>query len=412
MGQPEEQLPGVPRTAQEQWLDASIRHQIGLLRVSGGIRAKVWRLLDATNRDLRSAIEDRLEHATGLTRPSDVARLRRLSEDIDQIRSTAWSSVRAVWRDELIALALAEPRFMAALLETIVPVQLSVSLPDASRLRAIVTSRPFEGRVLSEWAKDVAAADVRRINDQIQIGLVQNETLPQIVKRVVGTTRLGGADGVIELTRRNAEAITRTAVNAIANHARQELWRENLDVVSRELYVATLDSNTTPACRGFDGNVYPVGEGPIPPVHMRCRSLRTALLDAEAIGERPMKPVTERMLLREFAEREGLDKVTTRAALPRGTRGSFDDFARKRTRELIGRVPAKTSYQQFLQRQSTEFQNDVLGPTRGRLFRAGGLTVQQFTDRAGNELTLAELARRHRDAFVAAGLDPVEFLSR
>ena len=132
-------------------------------------------------------------------------------------------------------------------------------------------------------------------------------------------------------------------------------------------------------------------------------------MNGEAIGERPMKPVTERLLLREFTQMREIARVTSRGRLPRGTRGDFDQFARRRTRELIGTTPAKTTFPEFFRRQSAAFQDDVIGPTRGRLFRRGGLRIGNFVDSSGKVIPLRDLARFHADAFEAAGLDPAAF---
>jgi hypothetical protein len=116
------------------------------------------------------------------------------------------------------------------------------------------------------------------------------------------------------------------------------------------------------------------------------------------------------MLLREYAEKNGLPPVTSRGALPRGHRSAFDQFRRRRVRELTGVAPADLDYETFLRRQTVEFQEDVLGKTKALLFRRGGLRLDRFVNRQGDELTLAQLARRDRQAFVAAGLDPEDFL--
>lgn len=147
----------------------------------------------------------------------------------------------------------------------------------------------------------------------------------------------------------------------------------------------------------------------MPPLHFGCRSLRVPVLDQEAVSRRPAKASTERGLLREYARREGLEAPTRRVDLPRGHKGTFDQYARRRVRELTGQVDPGTTYQTWLQRQSAEFQDDVLGTTRARLFRQGGLKLDRFVNRAGDEIPLAELARRDADAFRAAGLDPDNF---
>ena len=295
------------------------------------------------------------------------------------------------------------------ILKASMPVQLETQLPATALLTSIVTQRPFEGRTLRQWARSIANTDLRRIEDQIRIGLTQGESSQAIARRVVGSARLRGRDGVTQLTRRNAEAITRTAITAITNQAKREFYKANPGIIDAEVYTAVLDNRTTPICRSLDGEIFPVGEGPIPPLHFNCRSTRVGVVDGEVIGRRPAKAVTERQLVREFTAQEGIQRVGNRASLPRGTKGAFDTFARRRIRELTGTVPAKVSYQVWLGRQSAAFQDDVLGKARGRLFRRGGLTLDRFVNRAGDEIPLSELARRDRDAFVKAGLDPEEF---
>lgn len=398
-------------TAQAQWFDANVRHQIGLLRVAGGLRNRLHKLLNDTEADLRHSIADILRKHGRTNRPADLARKEKLLREVEAIRNTAWEESRGILLAEMQALAIAEPRFMDALLRTVLPVQIETTLPPAAQLRAIVTARPFEGRILRDWADTIAANDVARIQSQIQIGLTQGEDLQTITRRVVGTVQLRGTNGATELGRRDAETITRTAVNHTANQARAEFFKANADIVDEELFIATLDSRTTPVCRSYDGDRFPLGEGPMPPLHMRCRSIRTAILDPEPLGERPMNPTTERGLLREFAAREGFKAPRDRDGLPRGTKGKFDKWARGRARELIGQVPAKTTYLDFLRRQPAAFQDDVLGAARGRLFRAGGLDLKAFVDRTGAEIPLRELAKMHAAAFRAAGLNPAEFLT-
>ena len=70
----------------------------------------------------------------------------------------------------------------------------------------------------------------------------------------------------------------------------------------------------------------------------------------------------------------------------------------------IGRVPASTTYDEFLRRQPAAFQDDVLGKTRGALFRKGGLKQDQFVDFSGNTLTLQQLRALHPGAFNRAGV--------
>lgn len=392
-----------PQTVNEQWFSALVRHQIFTLRMSSSVRNDVIGLLNATERDMAQQIRDRLRTTAGPT-PAALRRADRLISEIRKIRSQAWGDVERLWFDTFRSFVGEEAQFLARALELVVPVAIETTLPQAATLRALVRERPFEGKVLGQWSRNIRNSDLRRIEDQIKIGLVQGEPAPRIARRVVGTARLKGTDGVTQITRNNAEAITRTATNHFSNQARREFFTENATLFKEELYVATLDSRTTPICRSLDGKRFPVGQGPIPPLHFSCRSLRVAVVDGEVLGQRPMKPVTERGLLREWTQANNIPQVTKRAQLPFGQKGRFDKFSRKRIRQLTGTVPAKISYQEWLKTQSTEFQDDVLGPSRAAMFRRG-VGLDRFVNRAGNEIPLAELARKEAEAFKAAGLE-------
>jgi SPP1 gp7 family putative phage head morphogenesis protein len=401
---PTKQLPGGVLTFNEVFFDSVIRHQIGLMRLSGSISKRVIALLDATEQDMADKIRSRLIGRRGLNTPADVIRMQRLIKVLRGTRITAWKQVTALWVKEMQDLAVAEPGFMDGLLKSSVPVILDTVIPQTSFLKAIVTSKPFEGQTMKQWADTIARADLTRIEQQIRIGMVQGETGPQIARRIVGTKRLRGVNGVTEITRRQAVAVTRTAVNGIANHAKRLYYVENKDLFTEEMYVATLDSRTTHICMSLDGNRYEIGKGPIPPVHFQCRSMRVAVLTPEVIGNRPIRQFTQKGLVREYSRQNGLKVQGNRANLPRGHKGPFDSFAQKRMRDLTGRAPAKTTYQEFLGRQTSEFQNDVLGVSRGKLFRDGGLTLDKFVDQTGKLFTLEQLAAAHGAAFKAAGV--------
>lgn len=397
-------------TFNEDLFDAMVRHQIGLLRFSGSIRNDVWALLDAVEGDLRRQIVEGAARA-GFRSQAERRALRRLLRRLRETRVRAWEEVTPLWRERMRELARREPEFYAQILRSTVPVELGLTLPAAEELRAIVTHQAFVGRTLNGWAKNVRDADLSRMEAQIRTGLAQNETPRQVARRIVGTVQLRGTDGHTQVARRWANTITRTVAIGVAAEARRLFALENSDIIPRELFTATLDSRTTPICRRFDGEAYALDDPkrPVLPLHPGERSIYSPLLDAEAIGERPRRDFTERSLLREFAGSRGFDPVTKRAALPHGTKGAFDQFARRRMRELTGTVPARVSYGQWLARQTRNVQDDILGPTRARLFRSGDLSIKAFVEPTGRVLSLDELAERHTDAFLRAGLDPERF---
>ncbi|MDH3885498.1 MAG: phage head morphogenesis protein, partial [Desulfobacterales bacterium] len=300
---------------------------------------------------------------------------------IKEINKPTFQEINDLVRKELVGIATGETLFVSGLITSSLPVVWEPVLPTARELRGIVFARPFENEVLAQWLARYQANDRRRMMDEIRQGLVFSETPTQIARRIFGTTAMNGSDGVREITRRGAQTLAQTAVSAISNASRQEVYKKNARVISREVYVATLDSRTTPICRSLDNDVFPVGEGPIPPLHKNCRSLRAPVVDGRKLGSRPATTATKDQLA--------------------GLKGPQ---RRREVAKLTGRVPADESYTTWLRKQNAGFQDEVLGPTRGRLFRKGELDLKGFVDNSGEQWTLRQLYEQDPGRFQRANL--------
>ncbi len=57
----------------------------------------------------------------------------------------------------------------------------------------------------------------------------------------------------------------------------------------------------------------------------------------------------------------------------------------------IGQVSAETKYSGWLRRQPKDFQNEVLGVERAKLFRGGKVSLDRFVDNSGGVITLDKL---------------------
>lgn len=406
------------KTANEAWRDILIAHMIAQLRLFGTISSRVSSILDVTEAEIADQIRRRAADITSaegvdVTSPRVSARLKALQEAIGEIRGGAMKDALEQTLKEMRDIAVAEPAFAKVNLNKTMPVIFDTVLPDRKLLVSLARDFPVEGSPLKAWFDKIEEDDMNRILNEVRIGLVQGQGVDDLARRVVGTARLNGTDGVTQVTRNAADAIVRTAGATFTNQARQMFFEENSDVFTQEAIVATLDARTCPTCRALDGKRYDVGVGPKPPFHMRCRCVRVAVVtdDGSLVGNRPMVPTTEQQLLREFSEKHGIKVVKQRDSLPHGTKGAFDDFSRKRLREIIGRAPAETSYGEFLKGLSPAMQDDILGPTRGKLFRGGKLEIERFADpKLMREYTLRELVLRDSQAFIDAGLDPKDYL--
>jgi hypothetical protein len=382
-------------TANEQILDRYIRHQTYLLRYVGGLRNQVLPDLAATELELYDAIiawVTKAENNRTLTGKAGKKWQQDFEATLRKIRTPAWDKVSAEIESQLKDLAVSEAATAAKVIETSVPVVLSMQLPPTSQLIGIVNSQPFEGRTLKEWLKGTKEADLLHLATEAKIGIIQGQTPIQVARRIIGTRGAKYTDGSARKAFKNLESVILTITNGIQNEAKQALYEANADIVEKELYVATLDDRTTLECASHDGDIFERGKGPMPPLHFRCRSLRVPYISPENLGTRSFDANTERDLVKEYVKENKLaDKINGRSKLPRGHKGKFDAFARKRKRDFMGQIPAKTNYNTWLSQQSKAFQDQVLGPTRADLFRKGQLNLKKFVARDGDVLTLDEL---------------------
>lgn len=400
-------------TANEELRDATLRHQIGLRRYSAGLVKRISELLERADAELTLKLRDRLSKFEG--KPADFTseRWKALLADVKEARAVALSQYRELTRGEVTSLAPVEAAKEISILTAAMPVEYAWAQVPSDQLRAIVSSRPFQGKLLKDWFSELERGDQNRLQAALQMGVAQGETTDDIVRRIVGTRANQYADGILAITRRDASAIARTAVNHVSNTARNYVWDANEDIIQCRIWSATLDGRTSAICRARDGHGSPTGDNDLPPgvpplvpkdarppAHINCRSTMVAYVNGVGlVGNRPY--------VRDTRTRENREVDFRKLAKQKGM--SVSEVRRAWAEANVGRVPAATTYQDFLSRQPASFQDEVLGPTRGRLFRSGGISVDQFVDRRGTELTLAQLADTKPEAFIKAGLDPGAF---
>lgn len=409
--------------ANQDLFDASLRHQIGIRRFTAGEVNRALELLEKADRELVTQLRKRLRQLAG--RPLDIRseRYKALIRDMRALRRELMLKYRSMVRSDLIQLATMEADFETRIIAGALPVQLETAVVSAATLRAAVLTKPFQAgansaRSLQEWFAALAIADQRGVTDAITMGLLQEESIDEIVRRVAGTRAAGFTDGALSVTRRNAATIVRTAVNHVSNAAREELWNANDDIIDALKWNATLDGRTSATCRGRDGHFVGVSEEgkklkpqlkpqtARPPAHPNCRSVMIAIFSADGvaqqIGERPFVRDARTRRLREIDFRADArarigDKQWSQ--LSRSQRNALIRNERTAWAEAnIGSVPADVDYDTWLRRQPTAFQNEVLGIRKAQAFRKG-LKLDKFIDRQGNELTLEELGKLEPDFF-------------
>lgn len=380
-------------TASQEYFDASLRHQVGLRRLQAGEARRILRVLEEADRELVRQLRERLARLAGKVDATS-ERLKSLLDDVAALRAETLKAARGDVDSLLPRLAVAEAGTELALLSGSIPIEHTWQGVSAEQVRASLRRPIYGGATMGQWFKDLQRADLARLERAVRLGFVLGETVPQIVARVAGTRAKAFTDGALAVTRRQAETLVRTGINAASNAARQSVWEANQDVISGVVWTSTLDGRTSPVCRARDGKFDPAPgkdvppgferlqpPGARPPAHPNCRSTTVAVLDGEAlVGDRPAVTDTRTRRKRE------IDFRAMAKAQGRSVQSVRSDWAR----DNIGQVPAKTTYDEWLRRQPAAFQDEVLGKRRAKLFR-DGMSLDQFVDRRGNALTLEEL---------------------
>lgn len=380
-------------TAQEKIIDSYIRHQVNLLRYSASVSNLQRSALATTETDLRRALLELLSEAPGRSLTGQRGRewVRELEELVRGIRTPAWSAIMKSTVDEMREFIRGESAGAAFVIEGAIPTGFSMVMPSAQQLLSIVNSQPFDGDTLKGWVNRTAAADVSRIVKAAKVGIVQGQPPTEIARHIAGTSKQVGNRAVMRKSFRDIESVLLTVTNGLQQQAKQALYEANADIIKEEIFLATLDSGTTFVCAGNDWKTFIRGKGPIPPLHMRCRSLRVPRLNADALHKRGFDSSYEKLLANEYASANKLPVINTRSGLPYGHKVKFDTFSRGRVRELVGQVPAETPFDSFLSRQSAAYQQNYLGPARWEMYKKGGIKMENFTNDQGAVLTLSEL---------------------
>lgn len=369
-------------TANEKLRDAAISHSVDLQHFSNSVVQRMIGLLNKVDPDLMAQIAAALERL-----PPESFTVERLDQLLYSVRAAnlqAYQSVERELNDTLRQFVTYEAGYQKSLFASTIPPQIVANLNIATisieQTYAAAMARPFQGVLLKEALAGLTEGRAKGVRDAIRMGYVEGQTTGQIVQRIRGTRANGYADGLLDTSRRNIEAVTRTALSHTAAFTRDRFYTANGSLIKAVQWLSTLDSRTSNPCILRDGKQYtsdthkpvghslPWGGGP-GAFHWNCRSTSLPVL----------------VSFREL----GLN---------------IDEFSPATRASMDGQVAADTTYGDWLKRQSAARQDEVLGKTRGKLLRDGGMTVDRFANDKGRWLSLDTLRAQDAAAFTKAGL--------
>lgn len=208
-----------------------------------------------------------------------------------------------------------------------------------------------------------AFTDTERKKITNAIRLAHHDGLPnaKLVQMIRGTRARNYQDGILAITTRHAKTIAHTGTAIVASQAKQQFIHDNKDIIKGIKILATLDLRTSSICRGLDGVFMPLDKARYPPYHFNCRS------SFEIV---------------------------------------YDGYQTPKQRASMDGVVKNQSYYEWLKNQPAQYQDEVLGKTRAKLFRDGGMTVERFRalqlDKHFTPLTLEQMRALEPKAFEKA----------
>lgn len=337
-------------------IDASVRHKIFLLRKAGGMYRQMLPFLKQLEEELVKLIK---EAPTVYSRQ----RYQKIFLDISALHKSIFENMNKKVIKQAKALAEYELQYVKTISNKAINTEFTA--PTLNQITSAVFTSVLDRQVIGEGGfnptiskkgsktiqqmlTDFGQAKSVKAIQIIRNAVVLGKTTQEIISDLKGQTT--------SLNQRQARTLAVTITNHVSSQTHNAFYSENLDIIKGYEVVATLDDSTTLTCASLDGKVFPVDEFEAPPYHWNCRTTFIPVFDDELnqsnlTGTRP-------------AQKEN---------------GEYE------------RVNTKTTYNSWLKGQSKDFQDEVLGPARGKLFRSG-YSVDKFVDENYSPLTLKELA--------------------
>jgi|LGVE01.1.fsa_nt_gb SPP1 gp7 family putative phage head morphogenesis protein len=339
----------------EQLNSAETQHQIYLNRLAVGSANQVNPILEDFGRWVRKKL-----NAQGTTIETKKA-LNALLADVNKRYTKDLNKYSKMLNSDLDTLAGYEAGFQSELLST--TVKLETDVPSTAQVVSAASNNPLvigaSGGAVNydTMLKNFTPTEVKRATGIISGGFYQGQTTNQITANLLGQ---------LNTTQRNARTLAITATNHMATQAKNQTYKENNDIVIGYVIVATLDDRTSNECKGWDGTEVMNSDTfkPMPPFHPNCRTTTAPLLNDKF---------------------DFLDEGSTRAS--KGAEGGKQ-------------VQGDQTYYSWIKSQPASFQDEALGPERGKIFRNAGLTPEEFRaasrDRLGQPLTIDEMAKKDK----------------
>lgn len=348
-------------TSRQLLIDSATRHQVFLNRFAGSTYNDLIKFVNQARRETNALLINAPENMTK-------RRYERLVKELRKVNRAIYKDLTGQARNTMIELAEYEAGFTQRLLDQAIDTPFETVIPATKQLQAAAFTTIMDavpgvdkrvGLTVGDALRQFGVRKAGEITSIARTGFALGKTNQQITNDINNFTK--------NTVARQADTLTRTITNHVAAQARNSFYEENDQYLGNYRVVATLDSRTSHTCQSLDGKEYSPEEFNRPPYHWNCRSTYI------------------RIPLPEFEK-----------DLPEFGRPSKGD-----SKEVVS---SRTTYAGWIRDQSKGFQDEVLGPARGKLLRAG-MPVDGFVDGNFQTLNLDQLRTKdNQHIFDKAGL--------
>ena len=315
-------------TVNEQIRDRSITRRVYLEGLTVREAKKIQRVTDKAGKEILNRIKSDGMPKTVAAQHAQVRAFKKISDE-------AMNKVVGKLDNDVVNLAIAESKYQADLLKKSMPIIWDTNTPAPTQILGAVRAKPYGGKILKDWYKNAKGKAFSDLKSDLSSGYLQGLTTPQLISKLHKSS--------LAKTRAGTAAMVRTALTHTASVSRDITYIENADIISAVQWLSTLDTRTSEYCIGLDGKVFVLNDGPRPPAHVNCRSTTI--------------PIT---------------KSWKQLGLP------FKDLKPQQRASMDGQVAARTTYPEWLKKQSLSRQREVLGERGAELFAEGKLNIGKF----------------------------------
>ena len=232
--------------------DAVLTQHLRTARVGTATRQAVLRLLGLLEEDLVAVLQVADPSAPALLRARQLILDQLLGDEIRPLVQSRYETISELTQTAATRLAVFNAQNTVATVNAIAemtvlrePVEEETlgRLVRDTLVPSVATSQELSATVSTWWTRQAAHLE-QRVYDQVNVGIVQGETLPHLIRRLRGTRAQGFTDGVMDLSRRDASRLVRTQFNAVANTAQMAVYDANARSLRAVKHLSTLDSRT------------------------------------------------------------------------------------------------------------------------------------------------------------------------